>query len=152
MSQKDANPIDVHVGGRVRLRRTLIGMTQDELARALGLTFQQIQKYEKGANKISASRLYRLSELLKVSVQFFYDAMPDDMAANFQAAIGFSEPEIDTPYVNPLATAEGVQLHQYFSKIKDLALRRRVVELVRAIAEQHGPLGPGDSDGDSDPD
>ena len=75
------NPIDVHVGGRVRLRRTLLGMSQDKLAQALGLTFQQIQKYERGANRIGSSRLYHLSQILDVPVSFFFDDMPAEVAA-----------------------------------------------------------------------
>ena len=138
--RKPSNPIDVHVGARLRLRRSLIGMSQEELGRALGLTFQQIQKYEKGVNRISAGRLHRLADLLSVSVQFFYNDLPPGITQPGNAPQGFSEPELDTAYIHSISTPEGVQLQYAFSKIKDLALRRRVVQLVQSIAD-HGVSG-----------
>src|ERR687896_2738611 len=79
------NPMDVHVGSRIRLRRTLLGMSQERLAEAIGLTFQQVQKYERGANRIGASRLFDLSRVLDVAVSFFFEDMPDSVAARSPA-------------------------------------------------------------------
>src|ERR1700757_484262 len=77
------SPIDVHVGSRIRLRRTLLGMSQERLGESLGLTFQQVQKYERGVNRVGASRLFDLSRVLDVPISFFFDDMPDSLAANF---------------------------------------------------------------------
>src|SRR5271167_5248440 len=92
------SPIDVHVGSRIRLRRTLMGMSQERLGEALGLTFQQVQKYERGVNRVGASRLFDLSRVLDVPISFFFDDMPDSLAANFggqpgRRSAGFPEPQ-----------------------------------------------------------
>src|SRR5204862_7806940 len=95
------NPIDVHVGNRVRLRRTLLGMSQERLAEQIGLTFQQVQKYERGANRVSASRLFDLSRMLDVPISFFFDDMPETLsaahagAARPRRAAGFAESQED---------------------------------------------------------
>jgi transcriptional regulator with XRE-family HTH domain len=142
--RKSSNPIDVHVGSRLRLRRSLIGMSQEDLGQALGLTFQQIQKYEKGINRISAGRLHRLADLLSVSVQFFYNDLPPGLSSPADRIPGFDEPEPDAAYISSAATLEGVQLQTAFSKIKDLALRRRIVNFVQSIAEQRSAEVPSD--------
>ena len=85
-SVRAPNPVDVHVGTRVRLRRTLLGMTQTGLGQAIGLTFQQVQKYERGVNRIGSSRLYDLARVLDVPVNFFFDDMPKDVASKSNAA------------------------------------------------------------------
>src|ERR1700728_3825063 len=90
------SPIDVHVGARIRLRRTLLGMSQERLGEALGLTFQQVQKYERGVNRVGASRLFDLSRVLDVPISFFFDDMPDSLSSSFGAqssrrAAGFTE-------------------------------------------------------------
>ncbi|HEX2842217.1 helix-turn-helix transcriptional regulator [Hyphomicrobium sp.] len=126
------NPIDAHVGTRVRLRRMLLGMSQEKLGEHLGLTFQQVQKYEKGVNRIGASRLFDLSRVLGVPVQFFYDEAPADLM-EAQLAPGFSERPTESYVVEFLSTREGLELNKAFVKIADPRVRRSVVELVRAL-------------------
>ncbi len=127
-SQKSPNPVDVHVGSRVRLRRLLLGMSQDKLGEELGVTFQQIQKYERGANRIGASRLYRMAKVLGVPVGFFYEGADEDPAP------GFSEGD-QTPLVDDFINSpEGVALAAAFASIKSTKVRRKVLELVRAMA------------------
>jgi len=131
VTKKTTNPIDKHVGSRVRMRRVLIGMSQERLGDALGLTFQQVQKYEKGINRIGASRLQQISNILGMPVEFFFEGAP---ATEVRAGDGFNEVS-DTPYVADfLASNEGVQLNRAFLRIRDPKLRRRVVDLVTAIA------------------
>jgi transcriptional regulator with XRE-family HTH domain len=125
------HPIDKHVGSRVKLRRMILGMSQDALGKALGLTFQQIQKYEKGVNRIGASRLFELSGLLEVPVQFFYDDY-GDLAPSAQ---GFAEPDAAEAFMDLVNSPEGVQLCRYFAEIKDPKVKRRVLDLVKTIAE-----------------
>lgn len=132
MIKKIPDPIDVHVGSRVRLRRMLIGMSQEKLGEALNLTFQQIQKYEKGANRIGSSRLYKISQLLGVSVQFFFDDMPMEAAGE---AAGFSENDSTPMIMDFVSTPEGVQLNRAFSRIDSADVRRRVVDLVKSLAQ-----------------
>lgn len=125
------HPIDTHVGSRVKLRRMILGMSQDALGKALGLTFQQIQKYEKGVNRIGASRLFELSELLEVPIQFFYDDYGDAVPAGG----GFAEPDAAEAFMELVNSPEGVQLCRYFAGIKDPKVKRRVLDLVKTIAE-----------------
>ena len=127
-----ANPIDVHVGARVKLRRTLLGMSQERLGEQLGLTFQQIQKYEKGVNRIGASRLFDMARVLGVPVQFFYDDAPN--GDGIASAPGMTERPSE-PYVpEVLATREGLELNKAFARIADARVRRAVVDLVRSLA------------------
>lgn len=126
-----ANPIDVHVGSRVRLRRMLLGMSQEKLGEHLGLTFQQIQKYEKGINRIGASRLFDLSRVLGVPVQFFYEELP---AAASETASGLAERPAESYAVEFLGSREGLELNKAFARITDPRVRRSIVELVRAFA------------------
>jgi transcriptional regulator with XRE-family HTH domain len=126
-----ANPIDVHVGSRVRLRRMLLGMSQEKLGEHLGLTFQQIQKYEKGINRIGASRLFDLSRVLAVPVQFFYEELP---VAGGEKAAGFAERPAESYAVEFLGSREGLELNKAFARISDPRVRRSIVELVRAFA------------------
>jgi transcriptional regulator with XRE-family HTH domain len=125
-----ANPIDVHVGSRVRLRRMLLGMSQEKLGECLGLTFQQIQKYEKGINRIGASRLFDLAKVLGVNVQYFYDELPGGGAE----ARGFAERPAESYAVEFLSSREGLELNKAFARISDPRVRRSIVELVRAYA------------------
>lgn len=126
-----ANPIDVHVGSRVRLRRMLLGMSQEKLGEHLGLTFQQIQKYEKGINRIGASRLFDLSRVLGVPVQFFYEELP---AGGGAQASGLAERPAESYAVEFLGSREGLELNKAFARITDPRVRRSIVELVRAFA------------------
>jgi transcriptional regulator with XRE-family HTH domain len=129
-AKKAPNPIDKHVGSRVRMRRMMLGMSQEKLGDALGLTFQQVQKYEKGTNRIGASRLQQISHILQVPVAFFFEGAP--------MLQGSSEKMNEAPsptYVSDfLATSDGLSLTKAFMRIKEPKLRRRIVDLVEAIA------------------
>ncbi len=134
--EKKPHPIDIHVGGRVRLRRTMLGMSQDKLADSLGLTFQQIQKYEKGVNRIGASRVFEISRVLGVPIQFFYD----DYDADTGRSYGFAEagPDDGAAMMELLSTPEGVQLCKHFASIRDPKIRKRVLELVKSLSDGEG--------------
>jgi transcriptional regulator with XRE-family HTH domain len=130
-----ANPVDVHVGGRVRLRRTLLGMSQEKLGDAVGLTFQQIQKYERGANRIGASRLYEFSRALDVPVSFFFDDIPDVLkTAEGRFEVGMQDPPEDPPGRDPMAKRETLELVRAYYRISSTRVRRRLFELTKALA------------------
>lgn len=133
-----ANPIDAHVGGRVRLRRMLLGMSQERLAEKLGLTFQQVQKYEKGINRIGASRLYELSQLLGVGVDFFYEEAPVSGGA-MAPAPGFADTAGENYIVDFLNSREGLDLNRAFTRITDPKVRRSIIDLVRSLADEDSP-------------
>jgi transcriptional regulator with XRE-family HTH domain len=126
-----ANAMDIHVGARVRLRRMLMGMSQEKLGELLGLTFQQVQKYEKGVNRIGAGRLFELGQVLTVPVQFFYDDAPGGTAP------GFGEGAAETYVPDFLNSKEGIELNRAFQRITDPKVRRSVVDLVRSIADNN---------------
>ncbi|TCR65295.1 helix-turn-helix transcriptional regulator [Bosea sp. BK604] len=130
---KIINPVDRHVGSRVRMRRMLAGISQEKLGEALGLTFQQIQKYEKGSNRISASRLQQISRKLEVPVSFFFDGAPGEDAPPNP---GFSDSATHSELSDFLATSEGVQLTKAFVRIKSGRVRRRILDLVEAMADE----------------
>lgn len=130
---RKANPIDVHVGTRVRMRRMLLGMNQEKLGELLGLTFQQVQKYEKGINRIGASRLFEIAKVLDVSVQYFYDQAPGGNAAGASAA-GFAESSGESYVADVLSSRDGLELNKAFARIDDARVRRSIVELVRSLA------------------
>ena len=132
MAGKKPNPIDTHVGSRVRLRRMLMGMSQERLGDSMALTFQQVQKYEKGVNRIGASRLFQISKILDVPVQFFFEEAPD--LAEASAAPGMAEPESETFIIEFLNSREGLELNRAFSKISDAKIRKSVIDLVRALS------------------
>ena len=129
MPKKSANPIDAQVGGRVRIRRMLIGMSQERLGELLGLTFQQVQKYEKGVNRIGAGRLFEMSRILGVPIDFFYEDVRGSLLG------GFAENESSPPVMEFVTSGEGLQLSLAFMKIKDPKLRKRVLDLVKQMAE-----------------
>lgn len=131
MLKKVPNPIDRHVGSRVRMRRMLAGVSQEKLGEALGLTFQQVQKYEKGTNRISASRLQQIAKMLGVPVAFFFDGAPTDDSVEG----GFADSASTTYVADFLATSEGVQLTKAFVRIKSPRVRRRLVDLVESLAD-----------------
>src|SRR6266536_1973679 len=132
MAKKAPNPIDKHVGSRVRMRRIMLGMSQEKLGDAIGLTFQQVQKYEKGTNRIGASRLQQISESLQVPVAFFFEGVP--MPAGSPAGNGaVASPAYVADF---LATSDGLALTKAFMQIKDSKLRRKIVDLVEQIAEE----------------
>nr|WP_304363747.1 helix-turn-helix domain-containing protein [Jiella sp. LLJ827] len=130
-NKKKPNPIDTHVGSRVRLRRTMLGMSQEKLGDSLGITFQQVQKYEKGSNRIGASRLQHISEILGVPVSFFFEDAP---GSGGQKAAGLEEHGSDY-VVDFLSTSEGLQLNRAFVRIADPKVRRRVIELIKTLAD-----------------
>ena len=130
---KAPNPIDQHVGSRVRMRRMLLGLSQEKLGEKLGVTFQQVQKYEKGMNRIGASRLQSIAEILDVPPSFFFE----DVKGGEIRAPGFSEAS-SVYVVDFLSTVEGLQLNKAFASIKDQRVRRKVVDLVVAIATAEG--------------
>jgi len=138
-NKKQPNPIDIHVGSRVRLRRMMLGMSQEKLGEHLGITFQQIQKYEKGTNRIGASRLQHIARVLQMPVSFFFEDAPGAPAAAVNSS-GMAEPPATNYVVDFLSSSEGIQLNRAFVRIKDAKLRRRVIDLVQAMAG-------GDADG-----
>ncbi|WP_035705058.1 helix-turn-helix domain-containing protein [Niveispirillum irakense] len=122
------NPIDIHVGQRLRLRRTLLGLSQETLGEAVGITFQQLQKYERGANRISASRLFNLSQVLGVPVTFFFDDLPvQDMETEV-------EEQSETQEFESMARRETLELVRAYYRIPEENVRRRTFELVKALA------------------
>ena len=128
MAKKAPNPIDKHVGSRVRMRRMMLSMSQEKLGDALGLTFQQVQKYEKGTNRIGASRLQQIAHILQVPVSFFFEGAPHSPGS------GMSEAPSPAYVADFLATSDGLSLTKAFMRIKSSKLRRRIVDLVEQIA------------------
>jgi len=129
MAKKAPNPIDKHVGSRVRMRRMMLSMSQEKLGDALGLTFQQVQKYEKGTNRIGASRLQQIAHILQVPVSFFFEGAPHSAGHG-----GMNEAPSPAYVTDFLATSDGLSLTKAFMRIKSSKLRRRIVDLVEQIA------------------
>ena len=125
--KKQANPVDIQVGNRVRIRRMLIGMSQEKLGELLGLTFQQVQKYEKGVNRIGAGRLFDVARILGVPIDYFYEGI---------AAPAAGEPAGAPPVMEFVSSGEGLQLSLAFMKIKDAKVRKRFLDLVKSLAEE----------------
>ena len=130
ITKKTPNPTDKHVGSRVRMRRMMLGMSQEKLGDALSLTFQQVQKYEKGTNRIGASRLQQIAHFLQVPVSFFFEGAPD-LPAGPPCMTGAPSPSYVSDF---LATSDGLALTKAFMRIEDSKLRRRIVDLVSQIA------------------
>lgn len=135
------SPIDVHVGSRIRLRRTLLGMSQERLGDQLGLTFQQVQKYERGVNRVGASRLFDLARVLDVPISFFFDDMPDAVAGSMgggsRRALGMADAQ-DTLGDDTMTRRETLELVRAYYRINDPNQRKKVLDLVKAI----GPSEP----------
>jgi transcriptional regulator with XRE-family HTH domain len=129
--KKQANPVDIQVGNRVRIRRMLIGMSQERLGELLSLTFQQVQKYEKGVNRIGAGRLFDVSRILGVPIDYFYEGV----ALQLGGQEGFAE-DSAPPVMEFVSSGEGLQLSLAFMKIKDSKVRKRVLDLVKSLAEE----------------
>ena len=128
-SRKEPNPTDVHVGGRIRLRRNLLGMSQEKLGEQLGITFQQIQKYEKGTNRVGASRLQAIATILGVPVSYFFEEAP---AA--KGGAGGTRPDVSAASAIEFCTSpEGMQLNRAFVRIQDIKVRRRIIDLVKSL-------------------
>ncbi|MCO6187421.1 helix-turn-helix domain-containing protein [Rhizobium sp. L1K21] len=134
VNKKKPNPIDIHVGSRIRLRRTMLGMSQEKLGESLGITFQQIQKYEKGTNRVGASRLQNISNVLNVPVSFFFEDAPGEAGSGDPN--GMSEANSSNYVVDFLSSSEGLQLNRAFVQISDSKVRRKIVELVKALAAE----------------
>ena len=134
--KKIPNPIDRHVGSRVRMRRVMLGLSQEKLGEALGLTFQQVQKYEKGTNRIGASKLQQISRTLDVPPAFFFEGAPSfEAIANSESGHMRVAEDSNAPYVADfLATAEGLHLNLAFARIHDPKIRKRIVDLVSSLA------------------
>ncbi|HQT76399.1 MAG: transcriptional regulator [Rhodospirillales bacterium 20-64-7] len=136
------SPIDVHVGSRIRLRRTLLGMSQERLGESLGLTFQQVQKYERGVNRVGASRLFDLSRVLDVPISFFFDDMPDSLASNFGGTSqrrSSTMTESHDPFGDDtLSRRETLELVRAYYRITDPAVRKRVFELIKSMGPAEG--------------
>ena len=126
------NPIDIHVGSRVRLRRTLLGMSQEKLGQALSLTFQQVQKNERGVNRIGSSRLYHLSQILDVPIAFFFDDMPP-LVKSAGPGMGESVQHVFEP--DPLVRRETLELVRAYYRISNARVRKRLFELTKAMAK-----------------
>ncbi len=133
-AERHPNPVDLHVGARIRMRRKILGVSQERLAEDLGLTFQQVQKYERGANRVSASKLYEIAKSLQSSVAYFFEGLAD--------TTGEGVAESDEPFVHDfLMTSEGLELAALFPRITRPKVRRRILELVRSMAEEEAAAG-----------
>ena len=130
-NKKKPNPIDIHVGSRIRLRRNMLGMSQEKLGENLGITFQQIQKYEKGTNRVGASRLQAIASILGVPVAFFFEDAPGQEASGNR---GFAEDSSMAFAVEFCGSPEGLQLNRAFVKITDMKVRRKIIELVQSLS------------------
>jgi transcriptional regulator with XRE-family HTH domain len=145
LAKKQPSSIDAHVGSRVRLRRMLIGMSQEKLGELLGLTFQQVQKYEKGANRIGASRLFDISQILAVPVSYFFDDVSEEVASQHRLMNGntnghihhgnghYKDLESGPHMMEFVSSAEGFQLIRAYTKITDPRVRKRVLDLVKSL-------------------
>ncbi len=136
IAERGPRPVDVHVGGRVRLRRTMLGMSQEKLGAAISLTFQQVQKYERGTNRIGASRLHELSTVLDVPVSFFFDDMPPEVAGERTGRpAGMAEAKGAVYEADTLAKRETLELVRAYYRIKNDKVRKRIFELAKALAK-----------------
>jgi transcriptional regulator with XRE-family HTH domain len=133
-AERAPNPVDIHVGRRVRQRRKTLGVTQERLAEDLGLTFQQVQKYERGANRVSASKLYEIAKSLRTTIGYFFEGLADPSTAYDMP--GMAEPDTEQFVTEFLMTPEGLELAELFPKIRRSRVRRRVLDLVRSMAEE----------------
>ena len=131
--------VDVHVGARVRLRRTLLGMSQEKLGNAIGLTFQQIQKYERGANRIGASRLHDMARALDVPIQYFFEEMEAEPVVEGYRPSSGGAPPVAGVEPDPLLKRETLELVRAYYRIPDPLLRRKLFELAKALANFHPP-------------
>jgi transcriptional regulator with XRE-family HTH domain len=123
----DPNPVDVHVGKRLRQRRTFVGMTQEQLGAALGITFQQVQKYERGANRVGASRLFDICRILDVQPQYFFEGMPE-------GAPSFADLNQTAPRAEDPLDRETMELVRAYRRIDSAPVRHRLLELARTLA------------------
>ncbi|MFV0256137.1 helix-turn-helix domain-containing protein [Candidatus Liberibacter solanacearum] len=123
-NKKKPNPVDINVGKRIRLRRTILGMSQEKLGDSLGITFQQVQKYEKGVNRVGASRLQNISRALDIPISFFFDDPP---------AVCSGALSEENNIMDFLSSSDGLQLNRHFTQIKDVKVRQKIIDLVKSI-------------------
>ncbi|MBI1683371.1 helix-turn-helix domain-containing protein [Caulobacter hibisci] len=128
--ERSPNPVDMHVGARIRMRRKILGVSQEKLAESLGLTFQQVQKYERGANRVSASKLYEIARSLQAPVAYFFEGLADP------AEPGEGDNRNDLQVHEFLMTPEGLELASLFPKLTKAPVRRRLLDLVRSMADE----------------
>lgn len=133
VGKKTPNPTDIHVGNRIRLRRNMLGLSQEKLGESLGITFQQIQKYEKGTNRVGASRLQAIASILSVPVDFFFADAPGQHQGELP---GMAEGRSTSYVVDFINSGEGLQLNRAFARIADQKVRRRIIDLVKALAAE----------------
>jgi transcriptional regulator with XRE-family HTH domain len=131
-ADRSPNPVDLHVGARIRMRRKVLGVSQEKLADELGLTFQQVQKYERGANRVSASKLYEIARALSAPVSYFFEGLSETAG---QTVIGDGA---EASMHDFLMTPEGLELAAVFPRIKRSRIRRRLLDLVRSMIEDEG--------------
>ena len=129
---RSPNPVDIHVGSRVRIRRRVLKMSQEKLGDALGVTFQQVQKYERGSNRVGASRLFRMAQVMDVPIQYFFEGLGMD-----NSDMSFAEDEQMPIVYDFIKSSDGVALAMAVSKIKSRAVRRRILELARSLSEEN---------------
>jgi transcriptional regulator with XRE-family HTH domain len=134
------NPVDAHVGRRVRLRRTLLGMSQEKLGQAIGLTFQQVQKYERGTNRIGASRLWDLSRVLDCPTSFFFEEMDEATAQTSPRNLSVETPDAEPRENDPMTRRETLELVRAYYRIKGRHVRRRIYELTKSLASPEEPV------------
>jgi len=135
------DPVDVHVGKRLRLRRTLLGMSQEQLAAAVGVTFQQIQKYERGSNRVSASRLYDIARVLGVDISFFFDDISEDVTAgrptqHLPQAVGLAENPMPAFEQDELSRSESLELLRHYWKLPSSAMRKHILDLLKSMGRR----------------
>lgn len=134
-----ANPVDIHVGTRLRLRRTLLGFSQEKLGEAVGLTFQQIQKYERGANRMGASRLYQFAQILNVSESYFFDELPENLqTAEGQKEWGLNDQAQEALSADPLARRETLEFVRAYYKIHNDEIRDNIISMIKALSDTDG--------------
>ncbi len=136
-----SHPVDVHVGKQLRVQRIIMGLSQEALAKAVGITFQQVQKYERGINRMSASRLYDFSRVLGVAVSYFFegygsaDVASSSKNADFSYAAGVAEPSVESFNHEQVLTRETLELMRCYHRIKNPLIKRRFVDLLRAVSD-----------------
>ena len=135
MSRIKEKSIDAHIGSRLRLRRLMRGISQESLGELLSVTFQQVQKYEKGTNRVSASRLYEMAQILDVPIDYFFDGLTDDMSGLRPEGMQESDTPSVSPYLAFVSSAEGLQLNQAFLDIGSAALRRDLLTLITDLSK-----------------
>lgn len=141
-NSRRANPVDKHVGERVRMRRMVLGMSQERLGEQLGLTFQQVQKYEKGVNRVGASRLFDLAHVLGVPIQYFYENMPSSLSGHASAP-GMADAPGESYVADFLSSRDSIELNKAFARITDPRIRRSIVDMVRSVAGEEPPSTDG---------